>query len=41
VAHRLDGAELEAQVPQLRLVGEYVVFEVADLLFQVEDAGRG
>lgn len=41
VAQRLDGAELEAQVPQLRLVGEDVVFEVDDFLFEVEDAGGG
>lgn len=38
MAQRLDGADLEPQVPQLRLVGEDVVFEVDDFLLQVEDA---
>jgi hypothetical protein len=39
MAHRLDGAQLEPQVPQLRLVGQDVVLEVADFLLEVEDAG--
>ena len=41
MAHRLDGAQLEPQVPQLRLVGQDVVLEVADFLLEVEDARRG
>lgn len=41
VADGLDGADLEPQVPQLRLVGLDVVLEVADLFFQVQDAGGG
>ena len=41
VAQRLDGPDLEPQVPQLGFVAEDVVFEVADFLFQVEDARRG
>ena len=45
-AHRLlpeglDGAELEAQVPQLGLARQDVVFEVDDLLLEVEDAAGG
>jgi hypothetical protein len=40
VAQRLDGPDLEPQVPQLGFVAEDIVFEVADFLFQVEDAGR-
>jgi hypothetical protein len=41
VAQRLNSPDLEPQVPQLGFVAEDVVFEVADFLFQVEDAGRG
>jgi hypothetical protein len=41
VAERLDGPDLEPQVPQLRLVGEDVVLEVDDLLLEVEDARGG
>jgi Iap family predicted aminopeptidase len=41
VAHRLDRPQLEPQVPQFRLVGEDVVFQVADFFFQVQDARRG
>ena len=41
VAQRLEGADLEPQVPQLRFVAEDVVFEVADFFFEIEDARGG